>query len=85
MTSNYEVLCAFQKGEWDYMVTSLVMAEADWLAQMEAEARVCAVFDLNANHFIEVRRVRRISSEERLRLVTLREAGALWSKTRRVT
>ena len=83
MTSNFEVLCAFGRGEWDYMVTVLVCAQADWLACVEAEARVCAVFKLPVMYPIEIRRVRGISAEERLRLMDARLEGAMWSRVKR--
>lgn len=83
MTSNFEVLCAFGRGEWDYMVAVLVCAQADWLACVEAEARVCAVFKLPVMYPIEIRRVRGISAEERLRLMDARLEGAMWSRVKR--
>jgi hypothetical protein len=79
MTSTWEVLVQTEKSGYRYLVQVLVVAQADWLAEIEAERRVRALMQLAEQHYIEAVRRRRLTAEERLQAMINRQ---LFSHTR---
>jgi hypothetical protein len=79
ITSTWEVLVRADKNGYRYLVQVLVVAEADWLAEIEGEKRVRAVLQLPEAHFVEAVRRRRLTALERLKAL---RSGQLFAHTR---
>jgi hypothetical protein len=76
LTSTWEVLVQTDKNGWRYLVQVIVVAEADWLAEIEAEKRVRAAMSLGESHYLEAVRRRRLTVEERLEALMERQVFA---------
>ena len=78
LTSTYEVLVRAEKNGYRYLVMVLAVAEADWLAEMDAEARVATALGLGLPE-VETLRRRQLTNEERLVLI-LEGQGQMWTR-----
>jgi hypothetical protein len=76
LTSTWEVLVQTEKNGWRYLVQVIVVAEADWLAEIAAEERVRAAMTLPETHYVEALRRRRLTAAERLKALINRQLFA---------
>jgi hypothetical protein len=78
LTNTWEVLARADKHGYRYLVQVVVVAECDWLAEIEGEKRVAAALRVPVAE-VETLRRRRLTNEERLAVLEWPH-GQTWTR-----